>query len=339
MPPVKAASVFSGGSPTILKYYNPFPCFRGASIEFVSFDEVNDWQISELSLACFEHPLSKDGIREEIEVDERVPDWGGRLFAIENNNVLGTAGLIYPKAKTKYGIEKVGGIKSVCSRPSASRRGIASKLIEKLHERLREKDVKYSILNTSRGLVAHNLYQKLGYRDFHRIPMAYKKTGEGNPKVRFERTEAPQFIKSLYEKSVEGLYGLTVREKFYWDLADARGFPDNENIYIAHESGERIGYALFKNERGHMLCEEIGARKRTDLPKILEALEHKTHEEFIVIKWVNPNYQDIFEDFGFRYYDDRWDCTMINNLEGPTEEALETFNYGNDAHIGVYEYY
>lgn len=308
-------------------------------MEIVDWTEVKDWQMTELYLSCFEHTYSKQRIRQEMEADDRVPDWGGKLYSKEGDSVTGTAGILYPKARTKNGIEEIGGVNSVCSRPSKARKGTARELLKKLHKRAKERGIQYAILHTSRGLVAHNLYRNLGYRDLHRIPMAYMKIKRGNSNVKFRNEKDPKFVKELYEKSVEGLFGLTVREDFFWEMAEARGHPKNENLRIAYEGGERIGYALFRENTKHVLCEEISAKEKGDIPKILGAIGENYPHEYIALRWTNPNYRDILEKYGFRYYDDRWERIMVKNLRGDTENALEAFNFGKDVHIGAYEYY
>ncbi|KXA92701.1 hypothetical protein AKJ65_07180 [candidate division MSBL1 archaeon SCGC-AAA259E19] len=308
-------------------------------MEIVKLGEIEDWQMTELTLACFDHTFSAERARKEAETDPRLPDWGGMLYAKEKGRVLGSAGMIYPRAKTKDGIERIGGIHNVCSRPSEARKGTAKKLLKELHQKMRNNGIRYSILHASRKLVAHNLYRELGYKDLYRVPMAYRKTNGKKSNIALKKEKDPQFVKSLYEKSVEGLYGLIVREDCFWNLANVRGFPENDNLRIAYEGDERIGYALFETSRKHSLVEEISAKERTDIPRILEAIENESSSEYIAINRANPNYRDILEECGFRYYDDRWERMMIKNLKGPTEDAIEAFNSGERVHTGPYEHY
>ncbi len=309
-------------------------------MKIVRYDDVEDWQMSELTLSCFGHPHSVERTEKEIRTDERLPEWGGKLFLKnEDEEVLGTASLLYPRARTVNGIEKVGGIKSVCSRPSKARKGVARKLLNELHDKMRKKSVNYSTLYTWKGFVAHNLYQDLGYRDLHKIPMAYKKVEDKSSPVRLESGKDSEFVKKLYEKSVDNLYGLTVREDSFWEVADVLGHPNNDHLHIAYEGGEKIGYALFKQRRNHMLCNEICAMEERDVSKILAAMEERSSTDYIVNKWVNPNYREIFEEYGYRYYDDNWGRVMVKNLDGSVEEALEAFNFGENVHVGYYEHY
>lgn len=274
-------------------------------MEIVKIDEVEDWQMTELSLACFENTFSTERARKEAEIDPRLPDWGGILYVKENGKVLSFAGIVYPRAKTKDGIERIGGISGLCSRPSEARKGNAKKLLRKLHQRMRENEARYSILGTSRGLVAYNLYRELDYKVLYRIPMAYRKTKGRKPSIDLKKEKDPQFVKSLYEKSVEGLYGLIVREDCFWDLADVRGFPENNNLRIAYEGDERIGYALFETSRKHTPVKEISAKERKDIPRVLGAIENKSSGEYVAINGANPNHRNILEECGFRYHDDR----------------------------------
>ncbi|KXA95881.1 hypothetical protein AKJ65_00060 [candidate division MSBL1 archaeon SCGC-AAA259E19] len=194
-------------------------------MKIVTHDKVDDHQRTELTLACFDYPYSREYIKETTEVDQRVPDWGGDLYAKEDEKVLGMLKVIFPRTRTKNGTEKVGGIGHVCTRPSSSRRGVATRLFEEAEKIMKKEGVRYSFLNTSESLVAHNLYTKLGYRDILAPPKAFKKIENEETKVEFEEVEDPDFIRTTYQKSIEGLTGLVVREEKFWEIAKVWGFP------------------------------------------------------------------------------------------------------------------
>lgn len=308
-------------------------------MNIVHYDEVKDWQMTEMTLTCFNHPYSKEHIEDMISADSRLPDWGGELYAKEDDKVLGTVGMLYPHLKTKEGIEKVGGIRNVCTRPSAGRKGVSTKLFEEAHRRMKEKGVRYSFLMTDQYLVAYNLYKKLGYRNMMKYPAAYKKVDDVESDIEFKKERDPHYVRKTYKNSVKSLYGLVVRETDFMDMVDARGWPKNKNLKIAYEDGKRIGYALFSKSRDSMICNEIAVEDFNNLPKLVRALESRVKGEYMVFKFVNPHYVKPLKDMGYGYYDDRWSKIMVKDFQDDLENSLEKMGYPGKFHNGIYESY
>ncbi|KXA91470.1 hypothetical protein AKJ57_01185 [candidate division MSBL1 archaeon SCGC-AAA259A05] len=308
-------------------------------MKIVTHDEVGDHQRTELTLACFDYPYSGEIIKEITKVDPRVPNWGGDLYVKEGEKVLGMLKVLFPRARTKNGTEKVGGIGHVCTRPSASRRGVATRLFEEAERVMKEEGFRFSFLNTSKSLVAYNLYRKLGYRDILAPPKAYKKIEKGETRVEFKKVEGPDYIQSTYQKSVEGLTGLIAREDKFWNIAEVHGFPENENVKVAYEEGRKIGYVMYEKKKNWILCSEVAAKKKENVPQLLKALESKTNKKFVVLNFLNPNYTDLTKNCGFNYHGDMWKRVMVKDFEENFEETFDLFGQGETFHIGIYEYY
>ncbi len=306
-------------------------------MDIVDHHEIPDSKLTELSLACFGHTHSKKRLANMVEADKRLPEWGGELYAVEEDRVLGVVGLLYPKARTKDGVIEVGGIRHVCCRPSASRKGVAKKLIKKAHEILAEK-VRYSFLMTSASGVAHELYKKLGYEDIYVPPKAFKKADKLKSDVRFKQENDPGYVRSVYLDTVKDLRGLVIRERDYWDMAKARGWPRNEHVKIAYEEGKRIGYAMLYSSRDRLSVEEIGAEEKF-LPKILKGLESLTDRDHIVLSYVNPKDKEKIEERGYRWTQDLWARVMVKDLNDEDSDMSEKFGIPETFHMGIYESY
>ncbi|MFP3872646.1 MAG: GNAT family N-acetyltransferase [Candidatus Natronoplasma sp.] len=303
-------------------------------MDIVDYLKMTDTELTELNLACFGHTHSKERLESMIESDGRLPEWGGELYGVEDGRLLGIVGLLYPRVETKDGVRKVGGIRSVCTRPSASREGVAERLMEYAHEILREK-VRYSFLMTSASSIAHELYKKLGYEDIYTLPGAFKKRGKVESNVRFRREKDPRYVRSVYKDSVKDLKGLVVREKDFWSMAESRGWPNNEEVKIAYKDGEKIGYAMFSSSRGSLSVREIGAQEGY-LDEILEGLESLTDKEYLVLSHVNPAYREDIEEKGYHWSDEQWSRVMVKDLHGGSD-TLDIFGPSEKFHLGIYE--
>lgn len=308
-------------------------------MEIVHYDEVDDRQMTELTLACFEHAYSKERVSEMVENDRRIPEWGGELYAVEDGKALGTLGMLFPRARTKERVEVVGGIRNVCTRPSASQEGIAKKLLAEAHSRMEERGVRFSFLMTSSSLLAHGLYRKLGYRDIHSYPAAFKQEKEGDTNIVLREEADEDHIRSTYMKSMRDLLGLVEREEGFMDMAEARGWPDDSHIRTAYEDGKKIGYIMYHENKRQVEVSELAVEREEDILKLLNALEAETHRRSIVIFFVNPAYYTLLREAGYNIYDDRWGRIMIKDFEEEYRETMDLFGKGKRFHAGVYESY
>ncbi len=307
-------------------------------MKILHYDEIDDAQLTEMMLACFDHVYSREHIKQMINADSRLPQWGGELFAVEDGKAVGSVGVFYPRAKKTSGEKiNVGGIRNVCARPSESKRGIITELMKRAHEILAEK-VRFSFLMTSKSSVAYNLYRKLDYETVHVPPKAFKKCENRKTDIEFKNEEDPEYVRSVYMGSVEELTGLVLREKDFWGMAEARGWPENENLKIAYQNGERVGYAMMESSRNSLFVKEIGA-EQDELFTLLKGLEGLCDKEQLVLSYVNPSYKDKILKTGFTWTDDLWYRVMIKDLEGETSDSLGSFGKGETFHTGVYEIY
>ncbi|GEM_PF-3462227 len=305
-------------------------------MEIVEFEEVKDSDLTELCLACFDHVHSKARLKKMIRSDDRLPDWGGELYAVQGDKALGVVGLLYPEIRKEENFIKVGGIRNVCTRPSASKQGIAKKLMKRAHQNLRKK-VDYSFLMTSASNVAYNLYRNLGYEDVYIPQIAYKKKETVESDVEFRKEKDPDYVRSVYMNSVRGLTGLVKRDKRFWQMAKSRGWPDNEKIKIAYKNGSRIGYAMVDQSREKLSVKEMGAEEGF-LVDLMFGLENYCEKDHIVLSYVNPNYKNAVERHGYSWTDDLWYRVMVKDLREGSNSTAD-FTEEDNFHAGIYECY
>ncbi len=308
-------------------------------MKIVNYDEVDDTELTELMLACFGHTYSKRHIENMVASDRRMPEWGGELYALNGDDLMGCVGILYPKVNIGDELITVGGIRNVCSRPSQSNKGVVKELLRRAHEIMEER-VDISFLMTSGSNVAFNLYNKMDYRTIFLPPKVYKRI-EGETRktdVELRDESAPEYVRSTYMDSLEGLKGFTYREKDFWEMAEARGWPDNDEIKIAYKGDKRIGYVMMDEGRNSLSIKEIAA-KNSDLSEILQELEHICPQEFLVISHANPNYRAFFRESGYTWHDDLWYRVMIKDLKGGSEGYSKLFDKKDSFHAGLYEVY
>lgn len=124
---------------------------------------------------AFRWPFNPRSFEDFVRIDPRLKNSPVGFCALENDSVIGFVGVLDLTTKTLDGnVEFVGGIYGVSTLPSHVRRGISTALMNMAHEHFREKGYRFSFLTTSRTIIAHAFYEKLGYTDLFESPSAYK---------------------------------------------------------------------------------------------------------------------------------------------------------------------
>jgi GNAT superfamily N-acetyltransferase len=184
-----------------------------------------------------------------INLDPRLKNGPVAFLAVENGAVIGSVGVMDMATRTLDGdIEYVGGIYGVATLPTHVRRGVSTALMNATHQYLKEKGYSFSLLWTNRTLVAHAMYEKLGYVDWLERPTAYKvlevKKAKRTEKKKAAKPDLDSILK-IYEKYVESKVGFVVRDKTYLEML-RRAEDLSSKDFIT----DKEGYAIFKTNVG-----------------------------------------------------------------------------------------
>jgi predicted acetyltransferase len=184
----------------------------------VRFDEITDYyEFMKLMHSAFSWAESLERIRKMRRLDSRYRNPYG--FALqEGKRLLGFVGTVDIPMRTLDGrVEIAGGIHSVSTDPEAARSGVATRLMEHSHRYFRRQGYRFSFLCTSRALVAHGLYEKLGYSDINALnqyPRAFRSFPEparDEPEAQRAKKLNSRLVQRLYERAGEGRTGCAVR--------------------------------------------------------------------------------------------------------------------------------
>jgi len=195
---------------------------------------------------AFRWPFNQKAFENLIRLDSRLKNGAVGFCAVEKDRLLGHVGVMdLCTLKLDGELEPVGGIYGVATMPAHLRKGICTALMNRAHEYFREKDYRFSFLGTGHQLVAHSLYEKLGYKDFFDVPSAYKTIQSKNvkPAVK-EKAEKVDLSKVLeiYNRRMKGRTGFVVRDeeflmmsKKYERLADKQFIVGEEGYAIVQD--------------------------------------------------------------------------------------------------------
>lgn len=175
-----------------------------------------DWLLPLLDQA-FRWPFNPRTSEQLIRIDPRLKHSPVGFCAVENGHVVSFVGVLDLATRTLDGtIEHVGGIYGVATMPSHARRGISTILMNSANDYFKEKGYRFSFLTTSRTIIAHDFYAKLGYEDVIQYPSAYRVLEPKKAKAsRKEKTARVDFDKILriYNEFTKDKIGLVVRSK------------------------------------------------------------------------------------------------------------------------------
>ena len=128
------------------------------------YDEVDPLEVLHLNLLCLDFALTPERAARLRRLDPR-PFSFLAVYAKEEGRVAGQVGVFRLPVVSLDGAQEVGGVWAVSTHPAYARRGIATRLLDEAHARMRIAGLRYSTLGTQRDRVAYSLYRRLGYED------------------------------------------------------------------------------------------------------------------------------------------------------------------------------
>ena len=209
-----------------------------------------------------------------MKIDPRLKNSPVGFCALENGRIIGYAGVMDVATRTLEGTtEHVGGLYGVTTLPGFTRRGVFTTLMGKAHEYFREKGYRFSFLGTSPALVAHRLYEKLGYADVVEYPSAYKVVWNKSRNARIEGLVSafePQRMLKIYNEATEGMTGLVVRDIPYLKMLKKVEGIKSKQFLIDDE-----GYVVFREDKAAIWVRELIATGKKENEKLVAVIEQR----------------------------------------------------------------
>lgn len=285
-------------------------------MKIITFDELKDfYQFLRVMEASFGWSPTKQRIAKIRKQDERYKYPYG-FCMMKGETLAGFVGVIDIPAKTiDQGFEKIGGIHAVATYPAFKRQGIANSLMEHAHDHFKKLGYRFSFLCTAKSLVAHSLYEKLGYSDIpklDKLPRAYRFYPEKKQRLskrkRKQKLDTKQ-IKNIYEQAMQNKAGFAVRIKNW-----VRVVTDARNIKPEQVIVEKDGY-VFTTISGDALWiyEFIADNSKTYL-KIINKLKKKGKPVLIDAYVHDPTLFKIYQQKGFRFRYGTYSSLMVKPL-------------------------
>lgn len=259
------------------------------------------------------------------EIDPRLKNSPIGFCALENGRIVGFVGVMDVATRTlEDTTEQVGGLYGVTTLPGFTRRGIFTTLMGKAHEYFKEKDYRFSFLGTSPVLIAHGLYEKLGYEDVIEYPSAYKVVRNKSRNIHVGGLISVfdlQKMLSIYRNATKKMTGLVVRDIPYLKmLRKVEGIRPKQCL-IGDE-----GYVIFKEDKSTIWVRELIATSKKEAEKLVAAIEQRAKATVCNRIIMNRPLLEVYRSRGYLIQEKGYSVMMCKPM---TAEASFIHTYGN----------
>lgn len=238
-----------------------------------------------------------------VKTDPRLRDSPVGFFAVQNDNVIGSVGVMDMTTRTLDGsIEYVGGVYGVATLPSHVRKGVSTALMNAAHQYFKEKGYRFSLLWTSRTFVAHTMYEKLGYADWFERPTAHKilepKKSRQAERKKDAKVDFDQILK-IYDEYAKSKVGFVIRDRAYMKMMFRF-----ESLSIKDCIIDKDGYAIFKTNIGGTWVKgtwirELVALNTQAMLKLLQRVEERSKDLIYDRAVFNDSLLEVYESRGY----------------------------------------
>jgi GNAT superfamily N-acetyltransferase len=300
-------------------------------MEIREYNDIDPLDVFFLNQLALDFPLTPELAAQMRDSDPR-PFPCLAIYAVENEQVLGQAGIFRLPMVSTGGREDVGGIWAFSTQPQFASRGVASFLLEEAHARMRKAGLRFSTLGTDRHRAACQLYRQHGYEDTRvwGTALARWETAHQPTRLRAEPagTEGYDSVEEIYQTVARDYLGFAWR---YQPFARLRSVS-LEEIWIIKENQRALGFAIVQADRTLLTIRNLALQRGLHPLEAIAAVAAEIRSSFIRVTTSRPIEINSLRHAGFHVAQPSWSSFMIKPLTpGLTvEDARSLFGIGSD---------
>ncbi len=301
-------------------------------MKILEYNDVDPLQVMYVNKLALDFTLSPERVARIRQTDPR-PFPCLAIYAVEDGVIVGQVGIFRLPMISTEGREDVGGIWAVSTHPQYTGRGIASRLLDEAHTRMREAGLRFSTLGTDRYRLAYNLYRKHGYRETNIWATALVRWETAHQPTRLRvqplGSEGYENVERIYSDIAKDYLGFSWRHTPFAGLRHAVSLTD---IWILYENNQIVGYALARLEQPLLSISNIVLRKHIDPAEAIAAVSAKLKSAYVQVKISRPIEIASLQAAGYHVAYPNWDTFMVKPLlpEVTFEDARRLFGMGTD---------
>ena len=259
------------------------------------------------------------------------------LGAVERGRIVSSVAVHRFPFRTRRGDCTCSGLGAVATLPTHARRGLARSLIEEAHRRERLSGSPFMLLYTGRSILAHALYESLGYRDVLDFPRAVRPVPRTKRPLpagwRWRRAthHDRRPIEELRADLGRARCGFT-RQGVEWWPGPRRWFgPALQEWFVLERHRHVVGYANLRTEGQVRACHEGMARTEQARGLLLRALESQASGGWLLLG--SPVLDELRRAQGMHAYtpeEGSYGVLMAKSLGGSLSRSALVHELGTD---------
>lgn len=295
------------------------------------YDEVDPLEVLHLNLLCLDFALTPEYAAAMRRLDPR-PFACFAVYAKVQERVAGQVGVFRLPVVSLAGAQEVGGVWAVSTHPAHARQGIASRLLDEAHTRMRRAGLHYSTLSTQRDRAAYSLYRRLGYEDvyFSSAMFARRTLLPKQTELRAEQAGSARLplADQLFEQAARDHLGFARRHTPFFTSLEARGDRAACNLWLLWHGSEPLGYAVAHASKTVLRLDNLLLLRGVDPVAAVAALARELDAPYVSIRADRPADGERFARAGFLHAQPAWNVFMVKPLAADVSVAQFRHQYG-----------
>jgi ribosomal protein S18 acetylase RimI-like enzyme len=216
-------------------------------MDILTYDQVDPLDVLSLNLLSLEYSLTPERVALIRRLDRR-PFPFFALYTTINGIVASQVGVYRLPMISMSGPEEVGSVCAVCTHPAFSQQGIAARLLNEAHARMREAGLRFSTLGTSRHRAAYGMYRKAGYEDTITTPVTFARRADVKLDTYLSAKQAGGGdlgqVDNFFTRVAAGYLGFAYRHPGFLAMMAATGDLSADDLWILRADASLVGYAV-----------------------------------------------------------------------------------------------
>jgi predicted acetyltransferase len=234
---------------------------------------------------------------------------------------------------TTQGREDVGGIWAVSTHPQYAGHGVASRLLDEAHARMRQAGLRFSTLGTDRWRVSHKLYRQHGYEDMQVWATGLARWETAHQPTRLRALPPGEagydFVEQIYQTQAKNYLGFACRHHPFMRLRDKVSL---EELWIIWENDTPIGYAIAHMEKPVLRISNLMLSHDVDTAEAVAAVASQLKTQYVRVTASRPMEIASLRRAGYQVAHPDWGAFMVKSLsnEVSVKDARRLLGIGSD---------
>jgi GNAT superfamily N-acetyltransferase len=300
-------------------------------MQILEYDDVDPLGVLSLNRLALGFALTPERVA-ALRRDDPRPFPGLALYAEEDGLVVGQVGVFRLPMVSTEGREDVGGVWAVSTHPAYAGQGVAARLLEEAHDRMRAAGLRFSTLSTDRFRIAYRLYRRHGYEDMQvwASALAPRAVAHVPTGLRAEPAGAAGLaeVERLYHCIASGYLGFAWRHTPFARLREV----DLGDVWLLSQQAELVGYALARVEGALLSVSNLLVQDSIDTAQAVAAVAGELEAAYLQVAISRPAEVASLRRAGYHVTQPDWGAFMLKPLvpQVNAEAARQLFGIGTD---------